>query len=230
MRAAAAILAERLSTAVHDQAVHAGRSTPAVRGADWRLATVLTPNADGTITTTDGITARRLDSYRGAKNGDQVFITVSGAGGWVCWGRPGSGTGGWTPYTSTFSAAGGGASLGNGLVDAEYVLDGDECRLRISFVAGSSTAFGVSGLRWSLPFPAATLPNANMFWSGSAMGSDAGSAYYPGMCRISSGASFLVGISATTAAGSTPTEWRPANPFTWGSGDYASFGITYRIA
>lgn len=230
MRAAAALLAEQLSSAVHDQAVYAGRSTPAVRGADWRLATVQTVNTDGTITTTDGIPARRLDSYQGAKTGDQVVITVSGAGGWVCWGRIGTGSGGWTPYTPTFASSGGGAALGNGLMDAEYTLNGDECRARISFVAGSSTTFGTGGLRFGLPFTAAALPNASMFWAGSAMCSDAGTAYYPGMCRVSGSTAYLVGISATTAAGSTPTEWRAANPFTWATGDYASFGITYRIA
>ncbi|MFF5451887.1 hypothetical protein ACFY40_11680 [Streptomyces sp. NPDC012950] len=231
MRAAAAAIAAELAAAVHDQAVHAGRSTPAVRGADWRLATVQTVNADGTITTTDGIPARRLESYVGAKAGDQVIITVSSIGGWVCWGRPGAGgTSLWTPYTPTFSASGGGAAAGNAVMDAEYLLRGDECHVRISFVAGSSTTFGTGGLRWGIPFTAASLPNANMFWAGSAMCSDAGLAYYPGMCRILGGTNYLVGISPVTAAGSTPTEWRPATPFTWATGDYASFGITYKIA
>ncbi|MFF5285179.1 hypothetical protein [Streptomyces sp. NPDC013171] len=231
MRAAAVLLAEQLSAAVHEQAKHVGRSTPEVRGADWRLATVQTVNGDGTITTADGVIARRLDSYIGAKVGDQVFITVSGIGGWVCWGRPGAGGASlWTPYTPTFAASGGGAAAGNALWDAEYILTGDKCELRLGFVAGSTTTFGTGGLRWGLPFPAATLSNANMFWAGSAMCSDAGLAYYPGMCRISSGTNYLVGISPTTATGSTPTEWRPATPFGWATGDYASFGITYRIA
>ncbi|MFD0078241.1 hypothetical protein ACFVIY_38070 [Streptomyces sp. NPDC127166] len=230
MRPAAVLLAEQLSAAVHEQAVYAGRSTPEVRGADWRLATVQTVNTDGTITTTDGITARRMDSYQGPKLGDQVVITVSGAGGWVCWGRVGTGAGGWTSYTPTFSASGGGAAPGNAVVDAEYILTGDKCELRISFVAGSTTTFGTGGLRWGLPFPAATLPNASMFWAGSAMCSDAGLAYYPGMSRISSGTNYLVGISAVTATGSAATEWRAATPFGWATGDYASFGITYRIA
>jgi len=201
-----------------------------VRGADWRLATVATVGVDGTITTTDNVIARRLESYVGPKVGDLVAITVSGSGGWVCWGRLGAGATTWTPYTPTFTASGGGAAAGNAVVDAEYTLRGDECQLRISFVAGSSTAFGSGGLRWGLPFTAASLPNASMFWAGSAMCSDAGSAYFPGMCRILGGTNYLVGISATTATGSTPTEWRPATPFTWATGDYASFGITYKIA
>lgn len=202
-----------------------------IRGGDWRHAVVATVGSDGTITTSDGIVARRMEPYVGAKVGDVVVITSSGAGGWACWGRFASGAGSaWTPYTPTFAASGGGAAAGNAVVDAEYTLNGDECTLRISFVAGSTTTFGTGGLRWGLPFTAGSLPNANMFWAGSAMCSDAGSAYYPGMCRILGGTSYLVGISATTATGSTPTEWRPATPFTWATGDYASFGITYRIA
>ena len=203
----------------------------AIRGADWRHAVVATVGSDGTITTSDGIVARRMEPYVGAKVGDVVVITVSQAGGWACWGRFASGSGStWTPYTPTFAASSGGAALGNAAVDAEYTLRGDECHVRISFVAGNSTTFGSGGLRFGLPFTAAALPNASMFWAGSAMCSDAGSAYYPGMSRILGSTSYLVGISATTAAGSTPTEWRAATPFTWATGDYASFGITYRIA
>ncbi|MFE5658382.1 hypothetical protein ACFQ9H_19595 [Streptomyces sp. NPDC056517] len=100
MRAAAALLADQLSSAVHEQAVHAGRSTPAVRGAEWRLATVQTVGTDGTVTTTDGIIVRRLDSYVDVKAGDQIVVTVSGIGGWVCWGRLSTGTDGWTLLTA----------------------------------------------------------------------------------------------------------------------------------
>ena len=220
-----------LVDALTAEARRASAADRAIRGADWRHAVVATVGSDGTITSTDGIVARRMEPYVGAKVGDVVVITVSGSGNWVCWGRFASGAGSaWTSYTPTFAASGGGAALGNGIVDAEYTLNGDECSTRISFVAGSSTTFGTGGLRFGLPFTAAALPNASMFWAGSAMCSDAGTAYYPGMCRILGGTAYLVGISATTAAGSTPTEWRAANPLTWATGDYASFGITYKIA
>lgn len=203
----------------------------ATRGADWRHAVVATVGSDGTITTSDGIVARRMEPYVGPEVGDVVVITISGAGGWACWGRFASGAGSaWTPYTPTFAASGGGAALGNGVLDAEYTLRGDECVARISFVAGSSTTFGSGGLRWGLPFTAASLPNASMFWAGSAMCSDAGVAYYAGAARVLGGTNYVVGISPTTATGSTPTEWRLSTPFTWGTGDYASFGITYKIA
>ncbi|KAA6220178.1 hypothetical protein CP979_05060 [Streptomyces filamentosus] len=160
-----------------------------------------------------------------------MVVGVSGAGSWLAWGRLGAGTSStWTPYTPTFAAASGGAALGNALLDAEYALRGDQCTVRIGFVAGTTTAFGSGGLRWGLPFTAAALPSASMFWTGSAMCADAGSTYYPGVCRILPNTSYVVGISPITATGGTATEWRSITPFTWGSTDYASFGVTYKIA
>ncbi|MFF0277440.1 hypothetical protein [Streptomyces sp. NPDC004330] len=220
-----------LVDALTGESRRAAAADRAVRGSDWRHAVVATVGSDGTITTTDGIVARRMEPYVGAKVGDVVVITVSSAGGWACWGRFASGSGSaWTPYAATFAASGGGAAIGNGLLDAEYTLNGDECTLRISFVAGSTTTFGSGGLRWGLPFTSAALPNASMFWAGSGMCSDAGLAYYSGICRISGSQNYLVGISPTTATGSAATEWRAATPFTWANTDYASFGVTYKIA
>ncbi|MFF7023063.1 hypothetical protein ACFY97_18920 [Streptomyces klenkii] len=76
-----------LADAIRRQAVQAGAETPAVRGADWRLATVQTVNSDGTVVTTDGITARRLETYRAPAASDVIVITVSGSGNWITAGR-----------------------------------------------------------------------------------------------------------------------------------------------
>ncbi|MCD9196083.1 hypothetical protein [Streptomyces albireticuli] len=76
-----------LADAIRRQAVQAGAETPAVRGADWRLATVATVNTDGTIITTDGITARRLETYRAPAVNDVIVVTVSGNGNWIAAGR-----------------------------------------------------------------------------------------------------------------------------------------------
>lgn len=84
-------LAVQLADALRQQAVQAGAATPAVRGADWRLAVVQTVNADGTILTTDGITARRMETYVGAAATDLIVITQSGNGNWLAWGRGSTG-------------------------------------------------------------------------------------------------------------------------------------------
>lgn len=223
--------ASDLAAALRRNMVGATRADPKTRGADWRMATVDTVGSDGTVTTTDAIVARRMETYLDAAPGDLIVVTVSGAGSWLAWGRIGSGTStAWTPYTPTYVAASGGAALGNGTLEGEYTLRGDQCTIRLSFVAGSTTTFGSGGLRWGLPFTAATLANASMSWIGSGLCSDAGSTYFPGICRILGGTSYLVGISPVTATGGTAVEWRAAVPFTWGSTDYANFGITYKIA
>jgi hypothetical protein len=84
-----------LADAIRGEAVRAGGADPAVRGGDWRLALVATVGSDGTITTDDGIVARRLESYRTPAVGDTIRISVSSAGGWTADGRLGQGTGGW---------------------------------------------------------------------------------------------------------------------------------------
>ncbi|GHG02591.1 hypothetical protein [Streptomyces filamentosus] len=224
--------ASDLAAALRRNTLGAARANPGVKGADFHLATVSAVGSDGTVTTTDGIIARRMETYLAPVVGDLIVVTVSGKGSWLALGRTAPSDAGtaWVSYTPTFVSAGGGAAAGNALVDAKYTLRGDECTVRLSFVAGTTTTFGTGTLRWGLPFTSAALPSASMFWAGSAMCSDAGTAYYPGMCRVIGGTSYLVGISAVTAAGSAATEWRFATPFTWASTDYASFGVTYQIA
>jgi len=80
-----------LAWALKQQAVRAGEGSPAVRGADWRLATVTGVNGDGTIAV-DGIPAVRcLDTYVHPTIGDIVLITQSSSGNWAAWGRTSTG-------------------------------------------------------------------------------------------------------------------------------------------
>jgi len=86
----------RAATAVAARARQTARDDPRARGADWRTATVTTVNAGGTIATSDGITARCLQSYRAPAVGDQVVIHRSGSGNWICPGRLSTTNDGWT--------------------------------------------------------------------------------------------------------------------------------------
>jgi hypothetical protein len=76
-----------LADAIRKQAVQSGEQTPNVRGADWRQAIVATVGTDGTVITTDGVTARRLDSYQNPLTGDRIILSVSGSGNWLACGR-----------------------------------------------------------------------------------------------------------------------------------------------
>jgi hypothetical protein len=137
----------------------------------------------------------------------------------------------WTTYTPTWTSSGGAApSLGNGTLEGEYSLNGDTCTARVSLIGGSTTTWGGGQHRFALPFTAASLGNANFHWTGSAIGTDAGTAYYPGVSRIFSGGTFMMPLGPTTSTGSTPGEWNATRPFTWGNGDYLSLEITYKPA
>lgn len=224
-------LAKSLADAVRQQAVDAGSQTPSVRGSDWRLAVVATVGSDGTITTTDGIIARRMETYLDPAAADLVVITVSGAGNWVCWGRLGSGSGSaWTTYTPTWSSTGTSPSLGNGTLFGEYTRNGDDCTAHGNLLMGSTTTYGTGEWRFLLPFPAATLAHADFHWTGSADALDRGTAWHSGVARVASAASHVMILSPTTASGGTPTEWNSGRPFTWVTNDVLSWQVTYRIA
>lgn len=92
-------VAVAFADAIQGAAVQAGASSPEVRGANWRLATIATVNSDGTLVTTDGITARRMESYPIPAVNDVVVIDISGAGNWICRGRWSTGADAWTLLT-----------------------------------------------------------------------------------------------------------------------------------
>ena len=75
-----------LGAALKRAAQRAGEQTPAVRGVDWRLATVTAVNTNGTIEA-DGITARRLETYAQPAVGDVVVLDQNSMGNWLCRGR-----------------------------------------------------------------------------------------------------------------------------------------------
>lgn len=84
------------------------KADPKARGSDWRTATVASVNAAaGTITTTDGIICRCMETYLAPAASDQIVISQSGSGNWLAAGRlaPGHETD-WATYTPTVANAG----------------------------------------------------------------------------------------------------------------------------
>lgn len=88
-----------LAYALRQQARRTGERSPTVRGSDWRQAVVQTVGTDGTVTTTDGIVARRLQTYQAPTVGDVIIVTVSSSGSWLAAGRLATGDGAWKPFT-----------------------------------------------------------------------------------------------------------------------------------
>ncbi|MCX4543765.1 hypothetical protein [Streptomyces sp. NBC_01565] len=109
-----------LADAISRQAIEQVSASPSSRGADWRQAVVDTVNADGTVTTTDGVIARRASTYLSPAAADVIVVTVSGSGQWMALGRLASGTSGWT----TLPLAGGWAAVSSYYTPA-YRLNGD---------------------------------------------------------------------------------------------------------
>ncbi|MDX3324748.1 hypothetical protein PV405_08715 [Streptomyces sp. ME02-6979-3A] len=75
-----------LAGALRRRAVQAVLDEPSAVGADWRQAVVDTVQAT-TVTTTDGIIARRMDTYVSAAVGDLIAVTLASSGSWLAWGR-----------------------------------------------------------------------------------------------------------------------------------------------
>lgn len=217
--------------AMLQQAVQASADAPAVRGADWRRAVVQTVNADGTVVTTDGITARRLETYQAPVAGDIVVLMISGSGNWIAVGRTAASTErAWTSYPVTWTGSTTNPAVGNGTLIGRYRRDGTSVDLQINLTAGSTTNTGVGTLSFTLPFTAANngctyigqahfLRNtANRFGGQYIISPNAGSA---GPAFPASATDCHLVLWATTAA----ISWLP---FT--NGDQMRITITYEAA
>lgn len=186
-------LADALAAMARDQAA----ADPNARGSDWRLAVVATVDADGgTVTTTDSIIARRMDTYRYPAAGDVIVISVSGTGNWLAAGRLAPSTGnGWqaAPLESPW------VNYSNGYQVARYRRDGCDVVMEglvktTSSVSGNVTIFTLpSGFRpsGSLVFPsvgsAGSPQQFNVYSTGgvSGMSLDSGFGYLTLNCRFS---------------------------------------------
>ncbi|MEU3654457.1 hypothetical protein AB0E67_16810 [Streptomyces sp. NPDC032161] len=148
--------AQDLAAALRRRTLEAAAAAPAVRGANWRMATVATVSASGTVTTTDGIVARRLESYTNPAPGDLIRIDVSAAGSWTTPGRTATTANpGWTAYTPAWGAATTAPSLGNGTLTGRYQVAGRTCHVALRLVPGSTTAMGSGAYTFGVPFVSA---------------------------------------------------------------------------
>lgn len=207
------------------QAVAVGASTPDVRGSDWRLATVATVGSSGTVTTADGIVARRLASYMNPAIGDLIRIDISSAGDWTTPGRTATtAVRGWTPYTPTWTAATTNPGLGNAVRLGRYQRFETTCHVAIRLVPGSTTTFGSGGYLFGLPFPSAD-----------------DTAEYVGSARLTAGSTYIgqciAGVNATemnatfpASGGLTAANMSQIAPATFASGHILRLSLTYQIA
>lgn len=75
-----------LGAALKRAAQRAGEQTPAVRGSDWRLATVTALPGGGLVTVDGDMDVRRLASYTAPAVDDVIVISQSSSGNWIALG------------------------------------------------------------------------------------------------------------------------------------------------
>lgn len=138
-------MAQEIAQLARDQGV----TDPAIRGADWRMATVASVGTDGTVTTTDGIIARRLAAYQLPAPGDQVVISQASSGSWLALGRTAPTTGdGW--QTPALIAPWVNYSGGGNFQTARYRRSGQELVIEGLITSGGTSVSGTSNV-FTLP-------------------------------------------------------------------------------
>jgi hypothetical protein len=126
----------------------------------------------------------------------------------------------WTAYNSPTQS---GWSLGNGTIAAAYLKTGSVCIYAGQVTFGSTTSF-TGSVRIGVPFSGGKR-NA----IGSAILVD-GTTYYHGLTYIDNSVDAnLMGIIRSGGA-SSAAYVGSTTPFTWGTGDYFSWSITYEVA
>lgn len=152
--------ASDLADILHAQVRQASDQDPSIRGADWRLAVVASIQTTGTVTTTDGVVARRTDLYVTPVVGDTIILTVSGMGNWLalCRLAPVTTAGTWQTltYSGTWSA------WGSPYYSPAYRINGDGT-VSLSGLARAPAA--TTGLSTVATLPTAARPVGAIFRS-----------------------------------------------------------------
>ena len=126
----------------------------------------------------------------------------------------------WVAYNSPTQS---GWSLGNGTIAAAYQKTGSICIYAGRVTFGSTTSF-TGSVRVGVPFTPKTQSAI-----GSAILVD-GSTYYHGLCYVDNAIDAnLMGIIRSGGA-SSAAYVGSTTPFTWATGDYFQWSITYEVA
>jgi hypothetical protein len=197
---------------------------------DGSHADVITTNAINENTAANGVTIDGLNIKDNKLNTDaSVIPTNLQAGTGTSWA--------WQAYTPTWTAAGTAPSLGNGTLTGAYTQIGKTVHFRLKFVAGSTTTFGTSGWRFTLPvaciaaeFTPPSNPGSSPATSiGSWYGENPGAAGYSGLIALLTGTTFVLHVQGITNAG-LQSQANSTNPNTWANTWYFMASGTYEAA
>jgi hypothetical protein len=135
----------------------------------------------------------------------------------------------WTAYTPTWTSSGTAPALGNGTSVGAYVAAGKLIHFRFLLTMGSTTTFGTSGYRFSLPVTAATVTFANQAIHSTVHLTDTGGSSWPSQVRLVTASTMELLCPAGTGDVRFAIVTNVA-PFTWGNTDTISVAGTYEAA
>jgi hypothetical protein len=138
---------------------------------------------------------------------------------------------GFTAYTPIFSAAGGGAAIGNGTVFGEWRRVGDSIEVFIRVTFGNTSTFGAGNFRVTLPTglvrdPTKVLSTSD-FTPGHAFALDASAHANDVQCYVNVAASSNFMEFLPTR--STGAALSAAVPFAWTTNDVINIGVEVPI-
>jgi hypothetical protein len=128
----------------------------------------------------------------------------------------------WVDYTITWTAATTNPDIGNGTLTGKYRIDGSDCHYVGYVLMGSTTTYGSSEWRFSLPVNrvgADSLGNALLL--------DDSNGWVTGIVRVS-GSTVLVIYPTTSSSADYTNTIRSTIPFTWAQDDRVYFDVIYR--
>lgn len=136
--------------------------------------------------------------------------------------------GAWTAFTPVWTAAGTAPNIGNGVLAGRYVRIGRTIMGTMRFAPGSTTTFGTSDWKFSLPV-APSFATSNWATLGVAK-AYAGGNSLNGLVRLYSGQSNLHVVYPATWPGGTETPVNSVSPWTWVNGNDMDLNFMYEAA
>lgn len=132
----------------------------------------------------------------------------------------------YTSYTPTFN----GLTLGNGTMVAKYCTVNQLVHYYGKITFGSTTSFTTSNVSIIMPYISDSPTAYTAIAGGVSYFYDLSTgSFYPGVTALNnSGQAFFGGVMLANGTYSQWTPWGSTTPFTWATGDYYSWNMTYK--
>jgi hypothetical protein len=189
-------------------------------GVDAGTAVITSPSAGSVPLITINNGGQTADAWQHKSSGGTVLAKLDKNGKLTVTEVVESDTFPWGGYSPTLTGVTSGGTKGNGTFSIQYEQIRSTVRLTGEFTRGSTTSFGVGGVKISLPVPAATLARPHI---GHGLGIDISGAYSVLACELEGDTSHFIFVSNDGVVNSN-------TPWVWDDGDKLRFGLEYEAA